>query len=183
MSPSRTTAGSQPRSAETGALPRHEACHWLGAAPTPRLSQIAHVEQRDHRRHARSSSKAVTPSGPGAAPGAGGIGQTRLRGTPSLWAAGIGPVPEAGPVARCARPAVCLGKVASAGPRPGHRNVAEALAGSGDAREAKAIASELRGLRARAAGCQAWPDARAGASAGLIGGGNSVPGVTLAHSR
>jgi hypothetical protein len=35
MSPRRTTAGSQPRSAETGALPRHEACHWLGAAPTP----------------------------------------------------------------------------------------------------------------------------------------------------
>jgi hypothetical protein len=34
--------------------------------------------------------------------------------------------PEAGPAARCARPAVCLGKVASAGPRPGHRNVAEA---------------------------------------------------------
>jgi hypothetical protein len=68
MSPRRTTAGSQPRSAETGALPRHEACHWLGAAPTPRLSQIAHVEQRDHRRHARSSSKAVTPSRTGSGP-------------------------------------------------------------------------------------------------------------------
>ncbi len=68
MSPRRTTAGSQPRSAETGALPRHEACHWLGAAPTPRLSQIAHVERRDHRRHARSSSKAVTPSRTGSGP-------------------------------------------------------------------------------------------------------------------
>ena len=48
--------------------------------------------------------------------------------------------------------------------------------------------SPLRGgvasaARARRVGCQTWPDACAGAYAGLIGGGPSVPGVTLARSR